>query len=77
VSHKLDQSKDWSHEHHVGKFDPKKVRLHDNSTKLLTDDECDFLIALTQKKHDYNGCARQTTPTIVNDSTVVAPGMPV
>ena len=58
VSHRLHESTDWNHDHHVGKFDPKKVRLYDNSTRLLTDDECDFLISLVEKKHDYNGYAR-------------------
>merc|ERR1712072_1205775 len=58
VSHKLEQSADWAHDHHVGKFKPSDVRLFDNSTRLLTDEECDFLIELTQKSHDYNGYAR-------------------
>jgi len=58
VSHKLDESEHWAH---PPKFDPAKVRLDVfGKDRLLSDEECDFLVNLTKKTHDYNGYATLT-----------------
>jgi len=60
VSHKLDESNDWAH---PPPFDTTVVRLFDNKTTILTGEECDFLVELTKKSHDYRGYAKLTTIT--------------
>jgi len=55
VAHKLEESSEWAH---PAPFDPSKVRRFDNTTKQLTDEECDFLVDLTKRTHDWLGYAK-------------------
>jgi len=55
VSHKLDDTSDWAH---PAPFNTSAVRYFDNTTTILTEEECDYLVELTDKTHDYNGYAK-------------------